>query len=260
VCGTTRWKALSKALRKMGAPPKEATCSGNLYRFGSGVAKAVATWQVYVQVGRVHMEAKIDLVRGGLPLLMGSKAIREFSLVVDGGKGQILQRVGTTMNVVDQYELDQLPSVNVLPVGGNVVNGCGGGGVTYGAWVTDGTADERATVVSSDADSDVTAESMATAVDSTEPTVDAGGGVSNDNEELDEWKIVRNKKRKGLNDGEKDELRTALEMQGTLEASGKGATAERGDPIMNLSAKPLLAGKKVTKSGGKVEKRKAKLA
>ena len=118
VCGMFRWKTMRNALERRGAQVREMPCSETMYRFGSGVAKAVSTFGCSIQVGEMLKEVSVDVIRGGLPLLCGQEAMAQFCLVVDGSCQQILQRVAGHLIVVDAYQVGELPSVNVLPENG----------------------------------------------------------------------------------------------------------------------------------------------
>ena len=114
VCGEQRWRALEKAFAERGAKVEDVKCSGNLYRFGSGVGKAVRTVKVPVQVGEVKKAVEVDVLRGALPLLAGGVAMKDFRLLVDGAAGQVLQRVDgdAKLRVVDTFGRGELPGVS----------------------------------------------------------------------------------------------------------------------------------------------------
>jgi len=115
VCGSSRFERWRQALAKCGFEAVRAEASRRTYRFGKGVAEAVATWVVPVQVGEMLGDVEVDVVRGSLPALIGQAAQERFSLIVDGGRRQIVQRVGATVRVLDSYDRGQLPNVSVLP-------------------------------------------------------------------------------------------------------------------------------------------------
>ena len=167
LCGSLRFEKWRRALQKIGVEVQKSELSGRHYRFGSGVLTAVATWAVPVQVGEMTEVVVVDVVRGGLPLLLGQVAMEQFRLAVDGSCRQVTQRLGSTVRVLDGFDKGQLPSVSILPG-----HGCEAV-VAYSAWVAKG--DSASTVAGTDEQRSVSAVE--------EPLeVDAGGAFGSDAE------------------------------------------------------------------------------
>ena len=111
VCGSLRWKSLARRFKV-----KELPASRTMYRFGSGVARAVSTYQVRLQVGGVKRKVQIDVIRGGLPLLCGFDAQAEFGLIVDAHAKQVLQRGHDgVLRLLSTVAAGELPSITITP-------------------------------------------------------------------------------------------------------------------------------------------------
>ena len=87
--GQTRLKSLrdSGVLRVQRVQARD----GSKVRFGGGIAHILETLHCEVQVGAKLGGIALAVVSGCLPLLLGDLALREFGLVLDGKRGQVMQ-------------------------------------------------------------------------------------------------------------------------------------------------------------------------
>ena len=140
LCGNLRFNSLKNAMKWDEVAP-----SGNTYRFGSGVAKAVRTVKAPIQVGGITTTVYLDIIRGGLPLLCGLSAMAGLGIIVDTPAGQVLQRTGSEIKVLDGYGPGELPEITITP---GKKGGEASTKVAYAAWATKGMADVTTTAES----------------------------------------------------------------------------------------------------------------
>ena len=115
VCGTRRWTGLRTFFSKKGCPPQRLSNSNNRYRFGGGSAVAVQTWRITVGVGNIVQEVDVDVIKGALPLLLGTEFGNRFCLTIDLESKVIYQKTGGRFVLIDSYHGDSLPSIAICP-------------------------------------------------------------------------------------------------------------------------------------------------